>query len=196
MSTLTDFSQGTLLRNTVTDPLTRNGICVALCDYWLKLIKTSPSESPADRLLKLRAYFIRAMQHQRLYSGLRSQHGREEARRQVGAQLGLNYSDQTMILRTFVGMGGIKQKLGQDLSRIGAAATWTLRFADGGGHAIAGFCGLSGQPPIMRHRLHIFDPNIGEYEGTVQELNDMLDHLFRAFPMYATVTGVHRTSET
>ena len=194
MSTLTSFSQGALLSNTTTNPLTQHGICVALCDYWLTLIKNDPDAAPSDRLQQLQQYVPQAMNHQRTYARLRQQHGREEARRQVGAPLGLQYDGQTMVMKEFLGMSGIRHKLAADLRTVGSAVTWTLRFADGSGHAIAGFCGLSGQQPILKYRLRLFDPNIGEYEGTLQELDVMLDNLLR-HPMYRTVTGVHRTSE-
>lgn len=197
MITLDRFSQGAILQSLpFSDYLTRNGICVALCDYWLAMIKDQPNESPAARLERLhRQHFAQAMNHQRQYAVVRAQHGREEGRRMVGQQVGLNYHDQTMIMRALIGIRGIREKMAADISRIGAAATWTLRFADGGGHAIAGFCGLSGQQPYMKMRLHVFDPNIGEYTGELQELDAILNDLLNKFPDYQTITDVHRTSE-
>ncbi len=196
MITLDPFSQGRILQAMpLTDAVTRNGICVALCDYWLALIKMDPNESPSSRLQQLVQYFPQAMNHQRQYSVVRAQHGRNEGRRMVGGQVGLDYNEQTTLMRAMVGMRGIREKLAADISRIGAASTWSLRFMGGGGHAIAGFCGLSGQQPYMKMRLHVFDPNIGEYTGELRELDTILNDLLTRFPLYQTVTDVHRTSE-
>ncbi len=40
MATLTPFDQSNLLVG-VADPRVRDGICVALCDYWLALMKAN-----------------------------------------------------------------------------------------------------------------------------------------------------------
>lgn len=195
MATHTPFSQADLLSRTVTDPLTRNGICVALCDYWLAMLKRSPDEAPADRLAQLERYLPLAMQHQRTYSQDRARLGRSPARHQAGASVGLQYADQTMLMRLHIGLNGIREVLRRDLSKPGAAATWSLRFSGGGGHALAGFCGLSGHAPVYQFRLHVFDPNYGELVGTLQEMDAMLQTLFDAFPLYRTTLHVHRTSE-
>jgi hypothetical protein len=195
MITLTPFSQGALLRDAATDPITRQGVCVALCDYWLTLIKRNYNASPSDRLRQLQTSLSDIIKHQQRYAHLRAQHGREEARRQVGDRLGLDYNDQTMIMKAPNGMSGIRQKLAADIHFPGAAATWSLRFANGHGHAIAGFCGISGKQPIVKFRLHVFDPNIGEYIGELQELDEILRDLLNKFPKYSTVEGVHRTTE-
>jgi hypothetical protein len=134
--------------------------------------------------------------HQKHYNFLRNQLGREEARRKVGSPLGLAYEDQTTILRARNGMHGIRAKLGADLGEPAAAATWTLRFPDGNGHAIAGFRGLvSVSRTVHRATVHIFDPNIGEYAGELADLDPILTDLFAKIPDYATITEVSRTSE-
>ena len=195
MATHTPFSQADLLSRTVTDPLTQNGICVALCDYWLAMIKRTPDEPPADRLAQLERYLPLAMQHHRTYAQDRARHGRSPARQRVGASVGLQYTDQTMLMRLNIGLDGIRTILRRDLSRPGAAATWSLRFSGGGGHALAGFCGLGGRDPIYHYQLHVFDPNYGELVGTLQEMDTMLQTLFDAFSLYRTTLHVYRTSE-
>jgi len=195
MITLTAFSQGSLLSRTVADPSTRNGVCVALCDHWLSRIKQHPTEPAPRRCLELAQALSKIILYQQSYAIQRRQHGRIEARHQIGQQLGLEYADQTTIMRVAVGMKGIRQKLAGDISHAGSAATWTLRFADNTGHAIAGFCGISGQEPIIRLQLHVFDPNIGEYIGQLAELDGILNDLLTKFPKYQTVTEVCRTAE-
>ncbi len=46
---LAKFSQGALLRN-VADPEVRGGVCVALCDIWLKSILDNPKVEPPHRM--------------------------------------------------------------------------------------------------------------------------------------------------
>jgi hypothetical protein len=198
MITLTRFSQERQLQlQAIVDRDTRDGVCVGLCDYWLSQIKSHSDLAPAERLQLLRDNFGQIMNHQRHYAGLRDRRGREHARREVGDQLGLRYhTDDTAIMRTRVGIGGIRTKLAGDIGRVGAAASWTLEFADGTRHAIAGFCGISGGPgPISHLRSHVFDPNIGEYVGPFRELDYILSDLLSKFPSYGTVTDVYRTTE-
>ena len=197
MITLTRFSQERQLQlQAIVDRDTRNGVCVGLCDYWLSQIKGAPEMPPAERLQLLRDNFARPMNHQRYYANLRAQHGREQARRQVGNQLGLRYhTDDTTIMRTHLGMSGIRARLAADIGWVGSAATWTLRFADGGGHAIAGFCGIGGQEPMLQLESHIFDPNLGEYTGPFRELDYILSDLLTRFPDYRTIVEVNRTTE-
>ncbi len=174
----------------------RNGVCVALCDHWLNIIKRHPDLPSVNRMRMLAQRIPEALRHQQMYGQLRDAVGRNQARREVGAGLGLNYEEQTTIMRAFVGMAGIRAKLAADLGRIGAAATWSMRFAGGGGHAIAGFRGLASITANMhRASIHIFDPNIGEYTGELTDLDAILSDLFGRFPLYATVNEVHRTSE-
>jgi len=197
MYTLTRFSQGEQLRlQAISDATTRRGVCVGLCDYWLSRIKANPEMPPDERLGLLRGNFSRVMNDQRQYAGLRARQGRERARQQVGSRQGLRYSaDDTAIMRIHVGMNGIRAKIAEDIGRIGAAATWTLRFRDGGGHAIAGFCGVSGRQPISHLRSHIFDPNIGEYVGPFRELDYILSDMMSRVGKYSTIVEVHRTTE-
>ncbi len=196
MFALEPFSQGSLLRRYPTDPITQGGVCVALCDYWLSLIKADYAVPAADRLRQLQHNFPVVIRHQRHYANLRAQHGREEGRRKLGQKLGLDYDpDKTLVERRFVRMEGIRKKIAADIGVVGTGATWTLRFADGSGHAISGFCGIAGQEPILTMRLHLFDPNIGEYGGQLSELDDMLQDLFTRFPFYQSIVALHRATE-
>jgi hypothetical protein len=171
-------------------------VCVALCDYWLSQIKAHPDVPPAERLQLLRDNFVQIMNHQRHYAGLRARRGREQARQDVGSPLGLRYNTDDTVIMSSVGISGIRAKLAADIGRIGSAATWTLEFADGGRHAIAGFCGVSGGPgPISHLKSHVFDPNIGEYVGPFRELDYILSALLSEIPRYRTVTNVYRTTE-
>ena len=52
MATLTPFDQSNLLVG-VADPRVRDGICVALCDYWLALIKANTTRTPRERITEL-----------------------------------------------------------------------------------------------------------------------------------------------
>lgn len=195
MYTLAPFSQEHHLRS-VTDPVLRNGVCVALCDHWLTIVKRYPDVPSVNRMRLLTQRLPEALRHQQAYAALRATVGRNEARREVGARLGLDYEEQTTIMRACVGMVGIRAKLASDLGRIGAAATWSMRFTGGGGHAIAGFRGLvSVTGNVHRAVMYIFDPNIGEYVGELSDLDAILTDVFGKFPLYATVNEVHRTSE-
>lgn len=191
MSTLTPFSQSELVAGTTQ----RKGICVALCDLWLRLIKLNPGEDPHGRLGQLRLMIPQALHYQDNYAGLRAIRGRTAARQQVAGNLGLHYVEQTTVSRRQSGMSGIRQKLASDIGYPGAAATWTLEFEGGSRHAVAGFCGIGGQEPILRLILHLFDPNVGEYRGELRELNSILDDLLGRFPVYHTVKSVCRTWE-
>jgi len=198
MINLTAFSQERQLQlQAILDRDTRNGVCVALCDYWLAQIKNHPDTPPTGRLQLLRDNFAQIMNHQRQYAGLRARRGREQARQEVGSPLGLRYNtDDTAIMTSSVGISGIRTKLAADIGRIGSAATWTLQFADRTRHAIAGFCGISSGPgPISHLKSHVFDPNVGEYVGPFRELDYILSDLLRRFPIYGTVTDVYRTTE-
>jgi hypothetical protein len=195
MFSLARFSQSEQLRHE-TDPVLRQGVCVALCDYWLKIIKRLPDVPSVNRMRLLAQQMPDALRHQKRYNFMRDMLGREEARRRIGSPLGLAYEDQTTILRACNGMHGIRARLAADLDDIGAAATWTLRFPDGSGHAIAGFRGLvSVLRTVHRASVHIFDPNIGEYAGELADLDPILTDLFAQIPDYATIVEVSRTSE-
>jgi hypothetical protein len=79
---------------------------------------------------------------------------------------------------------------------MGVGATWTLRFFDGTGHAIAGFYGMFSPTGNIHHpRLFLFDPNIGEYRGDLSDLDAMLRDLLTRFPIYLTVVEVRRTTD-
>jgi hypothetical protein len=191
---LIPFQQSDLLKNEHDADL-KHGICVALSDHWLKLIRESNTQTPENRLIELTRFLPAARHYQLDYSKDRAKIGRIDARRKVGETLGLNYSEQTTILKSFIGIVGIKARMKADISSPGKAATWTLRFDDGSGHAIAGFCGIESIPVGFRYRIHIFDPNIGEYTGALEEVDTMLHDLLHKFPIYKTLVHVHRLED-
>lgn len=198
MFTVESFSQGQLLSR-IPDPSARGGVCVALCDFWLQSIKgdrpANPT-SPRARLGALAGRLNEAIAHQDLYGRRRAQIGRFPARAEAGRRVGLDYEEQTTIVRASVGMSGVLAKMSADLKNIGAGATWSLRFSNGEGHALAGFSGLiSVTNTIHRRQLYIFDPNIGEYTGTILDFADILKDIFKHDPLYMTVVEVSRISE-
>ena len=73
-----DFMQGLLLKN-VTDPEARNGVCAALCDFWLRAIKAG-NASPDQRLRELTARFSEVIAHQEQYQRERERVGPVAAR--------------------------------------------------------------------------------------------------------------------
>lgn len=194
------FVQAEQLKLHETCDLTERGVCVALCDYWIWLIKNAPDEKPDQRLGRLATNFAAIMGHQRHYGQLRAALGPREARKEVGHSLGTEYdTDKTVMVRLPFNtraqqMQMFRKRMARDIGFPGSAATWSLRFSRGGGHAIAGFCGLTGRQPLMQMRLHVFDPNIGEYVGTFPELDGMLDDMLTKFPMYRTVESIRRAS--
>lgn len=194
MFSLQPFSQNKLLSG-VPDPVARQGVCVALCDLWLRSIKGNSAQSPAARMSALGGGIQAAIAHQKQYAADRAQLGRFPARAAAGRRVGLDYEEQTTIVRASVGTGGILAKMSADLRGIGAAATWSLRFSGGGGHALAGFCGVTSLTPNMhRQELFVFDPNIGEYKGELSDLSVMLKDIFARVPLYGTVAEVARIS--
>lgn len=194
MFQLEPFSQAHLLRNE-TDPDLRGGVCVALCDHWLNAIKARPGAAPAGRLNALAGNYGSIAAYQKQYGQHRAQSGPEQARRDMGQQLGHDFHQHTTIMPALIGQTGLRQRLAADLGQLGAAATWTMRFADGTGHAIAGFYGMISKLANMHQMsLHVFDPNIGEYHGSLRDLDSMLGDLLNRFPLYRTVTEVRRTT--
>jgi hypothetical protein len=188
------FHQGHYLD--ATDPATRGGVCVALCDLWLESLFQAPAAAPRHRLQALAVDFGRAEQHQRRYGTLRAALGRNDARRHMGARVGIDYEAQTavMVMAAHVGRNGMLKKISDDLRTPGAAATWSMRFAGGGGHAIAGFSQLERRPYGFDTRIHVFDPNIGEYVGPYASRAEIIDDLFAKIPLYATTEMFHRTT--
>jgi hypothetical protein len=188
------FSQADLLR-AETDAELRAGICVALCDIWLQSFLSKPKVDAHHRMAFLATSMAEAKAHQKSYNQLRTTQGRDEARRTVGQQRDLDYDAQTTVVRLNVGMDGIRDKIASDLSAFGSAATWSLRFAKGGGHAIAGVNRIESKTGnIWKSFAHIFDPNIGEYVGPFASLPEILTDLFQKFPIYADTAEVHRTT--
>ena len=191
--TLTGFHQGNFLN--AADPETRNGVCVALCDLWLEALFQAPGASPRNRLQALAVDFGRAESHQRRYGKLRKVLGRDDARRHMGARVGIDFDEQTFVdMKLHAGRSGMIQKMSDDLRAPGAAATWSMRFAGGGGHAIAGFNRMEPQPYGFDQKIHVFDPNIGEYVGTYGSCAEIVDDLMRKIPLYATTAIFHRTT--
>ena len=43
--------------------------------------------------------------------------------------------------------------------------------------------------------LYLFDPNIGEYMGTLRDLETMIQDLLGRFPLYLTAVEVRRTTD-
>jgi hypothetical protein len=195
MFQLEPFSQSVLLRHE-SDPDIRNGVCVALCDYWLADIRARGNDPASRRLARLAGRMPAVGQYQKQYGQQRAQQGPTQARRDMGKQLGHDYREHTTIMPAMVGAVGLRQRLAADLARAGIGATWTLRFADGTGHAIAGFYGIVSPTEKLHYfRLFLFDPNIGEYTGELRDLDSMLKDLLTRFPLYLTVTEVRRTTD-
>jgi hypothetical protein len=195
MFQLEPFSQSALLRNE-TDPDIRNGVCVALCDHWLVEVRRHGNDLPRQRLASLAGMFAQIAQYQKQYGQQRAQQGPTQARRAMGQQLGHDFREHTTVMPAMVGAVGLRQRLAADLAGMGVGATWTLRFADGTGHAIAGFYGMFTRTGnIHQPRLFLFDPNIGEYRGGLEDLDAMLRDLLTRFPIYLTVVEVRRTTD-
>ena len=193
MFTRYDFVQGLLLKN-VTDPEVRDGVCAALCDFWLRAIKAGIA-SPDQRLRELTARFQEVIAHQKQYQRERERLGPVAARQRVGQPLGLDYEQQTSIMPACIGLQGVRDRLATDLRRLGAATTWSLRFIDGGGHVMAGFSGLTSITENMhRQQVSIFDPNIGEYVGEITDMDDVFRDIFRLIPAYARINEVRRVT--
>jgi hypothetical protein len=194
MFVLTPFSQADLLVG-VTDPDLQAGVCVAACDHWIAAIRRSYAISPEARLNLLRQYRGSVLAYQHRYARQRAVSGPQQARNAQGRQLGHDWDDQTTIMTTLVPMETIRQRLARDLADLGAAAAWTMRFAAGGGHAIAGYHGIASiTPTLHEHRYHLFDPNLGEYVGVARDLAGMLDDLFRRVALYRTTTEMRRAT--
>jgi len=193
---LFSLSQDKQLRIHNAPPDVRGGVCVAACNFWLADCRQQASATAAERIRRLKKAWRGIMAHQQQYGVDRGFLGRSLAREVSGRRMGLDFADQTVVMRSAIGMAGIRQRLAADISFPGKAATWTLDFGSGGRHAIAGFCGLTYiRSNVRQFEMHVFDPNIGEYVGTLQELDVILADLLLRFPVYQTVTNVYRTSE-
>ncbi len=196
MYELHQFSQNALLVNE-TDPVVKGGVCVALCRFWFEAvlkIKDNPSLVPPDqRLRELGLGINSVIAEQRKYTMDRRVLPRSDAQQELGGRADLDYEPQTTISGGKVGPGEIINILARDLTRPGKAATWSLRFKEGGGHAIAGFSGLvSITDNIHRTKIHIFDPNIGEFTGESGDFNQILNNIFNHYKDY-TIVEIHRT---
>jgi hypothetical protein len=190
---LVRFEQGRFLRNE-TDPDVAGGICVALCNAWLKAMLVKPDEAPERRMQMLATQIAQAKAQQKAYGQLRQAHGPDEARRQLGAPQGMDFDAKTAVVRLNVGRTGILAKVQQDLRLPGAAHAFTMRFTTGGGHAIAGFNRLTRVTGnIATMTVQLFDPNIGEYTAGFDGLKDVVDDLFNSFPDYANIGELRRS---
>ena len=193
MYTRHDFRQEHLLKS-VADPEVRGGACAALCDFWLRAIKTG-NASPDQRLRDLAGSFPEIIAHQKQYQRERAKVGPVAARQRMGQPLGLDYEQKTSIMPACIGLQGVRDRLATDLRRLGAATTWSLRFIDGGGHAMAGFSGLTSITENMhRQQISIFDPNIGEYVCQISEMDDVFRDIFRIIPYYSRINEVRRVA--
>lgn len=192
------FEQEPLLRQRMYDAHrlgVQNGVCVAVCDYWLALIKSNPTQSAADRLAYITHNFNAVMAHQNTYQQFRGALGREQARERVGRDAGLAYdTNKTMIMRRFMSMDHIVDRIRNDVMQPGDAATWSLRFPMGG-HAIAGFCNIESQGNIHKFMVHIFDPNYGECQTDFGDASRAIKSLLHANDMYRSTLHVFRASE-
>lgn len=204
MIRLAHFDQGKLLQNRLNVPIeAQNGVCVALCDLWLFLMKSAQYQhlSPEQRMEKLASEqgMNYAINYQQQYSYNRQFLGRESGRNQSAAQLGHRFDPEgTVVMKSPFAhdpdpLGNIKQRLKLDLKTIGSYATWSLRFSGGGGHALAGASNLRSNGPIHTITVNIFDPNIGEYSGDWVEADQILDDILSHFPnLYGQVFEVKR----
>ena len=161
------FSQSRMLGQIMGQPQ-HPGICSALCYYWLNNFRRMPEEGAADRMsyLSRPSVFSAAMAHQSEYGRNRSMLGPEAAKVLSGASLGLAVDpDITGVFSTFQSLDEMLNILMRDIHP-GQAAAWSLRFASGGGHVIAGFCNIRRKgPQTYEFQAHVFDPNIGEVVG-------------------------------
>jgi hypothetical protein len=194
MATLTPFDQGELLVG-VTDPAIRNGICVALCDMWLHLVRDSAARSPRERVAAMRAQAPKARQYQAAYAQRREIFGRVEARQQMGRRHGHDFEELTTVFASCVGVEGMHACMARDLEGFGASATWSIEVPGWGRHALAGFRGLESlSNNVHRASVHIFDPNIGEYVCEPHQIRAVLRDLFKRDPNYARITQISRMS--
>ena len=192
MATLTPFDQGELLVG-VNDPRVRNGICVALCDMWLHLMRDSAARTPRERIAAIRARASEARHYQRAYSHQREILGRVGARERMGQRLGHDFEEQTMVMSRCVGVEGMHDRMARDLAQFGAAVTWTIDVPGWGRHALAGFRGLTSVTTNLHHAsIHIFDPNIGEYVCEPQQIRGVLRDLFRRDTNYTRAASISR----
>jgi hypothetical protein len=159
-------------------------------------MRTSPGANPDTRLRSLTQKFSAIVTHHRQYAQLRqATKNRNEARRQAGAHLGLDYLDQTTIIHApnLNSIAQVRERLANDVHAPGDAATWTLVFQNQDRHAIAGFCGITGTEPILKHQIHIFDPNIGEYVCSRADLDKVIQSVLVNYS--SPIVEVCRTTE-
>lgn len=193
------FRQSLLLETWCNDPRhasAARGVCVAICDFWIQRIQSRPDESSSERLswLSQAGIFERILSYQYEYGLLRTDHGHVLAHETMDRARFDQRTDleRTVVSRSSFGIAGIADILMRDLSRVGSAATWPIRFADGSGHAIAGFCNITGTQPILHKQFHVFDPNRGEFICDHDQVWSVLHDLLSASDVRSTISEVHR----
>ena len=207
MFKLYDFKQDKLLKG-ITDPEVQGGVCVALCDHWFQGLREHPKIAPDMRLQVLAGQLNEVIMYQKRYGRQRALDGPVIARQDQAQRLGLQYTEQTTIMRNplgqpriagLTGTRGIRDRLMEDLERPFSGAVWSMRFSQaggGGGHALAGYNMLaSAAENLHSMELHVFDPNIGEYVGEMGGLDAILADIFGKFPDYDHVEEVRRATE-
>lgn len=196
MWTLTPFNQGAVLAQ-VPDKEVRRGVCAALCYMWLDLMRDATARRPEDRMDSLRATISMAIRRQRSYSEMARAKGREAGRKFLAKSFGMEFEELTRIERRFTGKIGMVLRMQKDLEPPGARMIWRLSFHGGDAHALAGTHGMETIcTNIHRRSVHVFDPNIGEYVGQVQDIPGIVDDMFRRIPYYDRVETMDRRAVT
>lgn len=133
--------------------------------------------------------------YQKTYGELRAAKDRDAARKHMGKKLGLEFEGLTRVEKRLAGEAGMVSRLARDVEAPGASMSWTLAFP-AGRHAIAAVHNVSSiSANIHRFTLHVFDPNLGEYVGTLQELPAIVADMFRRLPDYRLVTAIDRSED-
>jgi hypothetical protein len=193
---LTPFNQGAVLGQ-VPDAEVRRGVCAALCDMWMNLMRDATARRPEDRMDSLRATISMTIRKQRSYGELVRAKGREAGRKFLGKGLGMEFEELTRIERRFTGKTGMVLQMQEDLKLPGAKMSWSLLFQGGGAHALAGNHYMEAiSTNFHRRSVHVFDPNIGEYVGQVQDIPGIVDDMFRRKPGYNRVDTMERRTVT
>src|SRR5204862_5927741 len=123
-------------------------------------------------------------QYQKQYGQQRAVQGPEQARKAMGQQLGHDFQQHTTVMPAMVGAVGLRQRLAADLAQLGVGATWSLRFPDDTGHAIAGYYGMVSKLENMHQlTLYLFVTNNDEFKGSLLALEPMIRSLLSIIPL-------------
>lgn len=196
MWTLVSFNQGAVLGQ-IPDREVRRGVCAALCDMWMDLMRDAKARQPEDRMDSLRATISMTIRRQKSYREQVRAKGREAGRRFLDKGFGMEFEELTRVERRFTGRTGMVLQIQKDLELPGARMGWSLIFHGRGAHALAGcnnFAEISTN--VMQRSVHVFDPNIGEYVGQSQDIPGMVDDMFRRIPGYDRVETMERRAVT